>query len=215
LIIADDHVVVREGLAALLAEEPDLSVVGQAGTGREALALVRQCRPDMVLMDITMADMSGLEATSQCRSELPQVKIIILTMHEEEVFFFEALQAGASGYVLKGAPSEELLNAIRAVHQGGVYLPPKLAGHLVRDYLNHCPQPAPPDGPLTPRENEILALIAQGLTNSDIAERLTLSLNTVKTHRFHIYRKLELNDRASLVSYALHRGLLHLSPATC
>lgn len=208
LIIADDHVVVREGLVALLEDEPDLTVVGQAGTGREAVTLASQHRPDIALLDIAMPDMNGLEATRQIAAERPEVNVLILTMHEEEAFFFEALRVGAAGYVLKGAGSEELLSAIRAVYEGGVYLPPKLAGGLVRDYLEHQPQP-PLDDPLTLREREVLALIAQGLTNRDIAERLTLSINTVKTHRLHIYRKLDLHDRAGLVDYALRRGLLN------
>jgi len=207
LIVADDHVIVREGLVALLEDEPDLEVVGQAGTGREAVSLVRQHRPDIALLDIAMGDMTGLEATRQFARELPEVNVVILTMHEEEAFFFEALQLGASGYILKGARSEELLTAIRAVYGGGVYLPPKLAGRLVRDYLDDHLPPAL-DGTLTSREREVLTLIAQGLTNGDIAKQLTLSLNTVKTHRLRIYQKLNLRDRASVVNYALGRGLL-------
>lgn len=208
LIIADDHTVVREGLAAMLEDEPDMQVVGLVGTGREAVALVRQQRPDIALLDITMPDMNGLDATRQIVADQAAVKVLILTMHEEEAFFFEALRAGAAGYVLKGADGEELLGALRAVHEGGVYLPPKLAGGLVRDHLEHHPQPSP-DDPLTPREREILTLIAQGLTNRDIARQLSLSLNTVKTHRLHILQKLSLHDRAGLIDYALCRGLLH------
>jgi two-component system, NarL family, response regulator NreC len=208
LIIADDHAVVREGLAAMLEDEPDLQVVGLVGTGREAVALARQQQPDIALLDITMPDMNGLEATHQLMAAQSIVKVLVLTMHEEEAFFFEALRAGAAGYVLKGADSEELLSAIRAVYEGGVYLPPKLAGGLVRDHLEHHPQP-PLDDPLTPREREILTLITQGLTNRDIAQQLTLSLNTVKTHRLHILQKLNLHDRAELIDYALRRGLLH------
>lgn len=207
LIIADDHTIVREGLVSLLEDEPDLKVVGQAGTGREAVALARRHRPDIALLDITMPDMTGLEATRAITAELPEVKVLILTMHEEEAFFFEALRAGAAGYVLKGAGSDELLSAIRAVHEGGVHLPAKLAGSLVRDYLERHPEPAA-DSPLTPREREILALIAQGLTNREIAERLTLSVNTVKTHRLHIYQKLDLHNRAALIQYAIRHGLL-------
>jgi two-component system response regulator NreC len=208
LIIADDHIVVREGLVALLEDEPDLKVVGQAGSGREAVRLAHQHRPDIALLDISMPDGNGLEAARRIGGELPEVKILILTIHEEEAFFFEALRAGASGYVLKGAGSEELLSAIRAVHEGGVYLLPKLAGSLVQDYLKHHPS-MPADDPLTPRELEVLALIAQGFSNREIAEQLTLSLNTVKTHRFHIYQKLDLRDRAGLIQYALRQGLLH------
>lgn len=208
LIIADDHVVVREGLVALLEDEPDLEVVGQAGTGREAIAVVTQHQPDIALLDITMPDMNGLEATREIVARLPQVNVLILTMHEEEAFFFEALRAGAAGYVLKGGGSEELLGAIRAVHEGGVYLPPALAGRLVQDYFNYRSTPSPNDL-LTPREQEILTLIAQGLTNREIAEELTLSINTVKTHRLHIYQKLDLHNRAGLVEYALRHGLLN------
>ncbi len=208
LVIADDHPVMREGLVALLEDEPDLKVVGQASTGGEAIALVRQHRPDVALLDITMGDMTGLEVTRQLTPELPEVQVMILTMHEEEAFFFEALRAGAAGYLLKGVRSEELFSAIRAVCDRGVYLPPKLAGRLVRDYLARQPQPPLAD-PLTSREREILTLIAQGLTNSDMAKRLIVSLNTVKTHRLRIYQKLELHNRASLVDYALSQGLLH------
>ncbi|MCK6626925.1 MAG: response regulator transcription factor [Anaerolineae bacterium] len=210
LVVADDHPVMREGLVALLEDEPNLKVVGQASTGREAVYLVRQYRPDVALLDIAMDDMTGLEATRQFASELPAVRVMILTMHEDEAFFFEALRVGASGYILKGIRSEELFGAIRAVKEGGIYLPPKLAGRLVQDYLNRQPQPALADS-LSPRECEILTLIAQGLTNRDIAQRLTLSLNTVKTHRLRIYQKLDLHDRAGLVNYAFSRGLLHLS----
>lgn len=208
LIIADDHVVVREGLVALLQDEPDLQVVGQAGTGREAVTVASQHRPDIALLDVAMPEMNGLEVTREIMAELPEVNALILTMHEEEAFFFEALRAGAAGYVLKGAGSEELLGAIRAVHEGGVYLPPSLAGRLVKDYLDDRSDPSPDDS-LTPREREITTLIAQGLTNRQIAERLTLSINTVKTHRLHIYQKLDLHDRAGLVEYALRHGLLN------
>lgn len=208
LTIADDHTVVREGLAALLEDEPDLEVVGQASTGHEAVRLAHQHRPDIALLDITMPEGNGLEAARRIAAEQPEIKILILTIHEEEAFFFEALQAGAAGYILKGADSEELLSAIRAVHTGGVYLMPKLAGHLVQDYLERQPHPADSD-PLTPREQEVLTLIAQGLTNRDIAEEFNLSVNTVKTHRLHIYQKLDLHDRAGLIEYALRRGFLH------
>ncbi len=208
LIIADDHGIVREGLAALLSPEPDIEVVGLAGTGREAIALVRAKRPNLALLDITMPDMNGLEATRHITTYYPEVRVLILTIHEEETFFFEALRAGASGYVLKGASSEELLMAIRAVHEGGVYLPPMLARHLAREYIQHHP-PADEQDPLTPREREILTLIAQGYTNQEIAAKLHLSLNTVKTHRRHIYEKLNLHSRAALIEYALRRGLLH------
>ena len=207
LIVADDHVVMREGLAGLLEDEPDIIVVGQASNGHEALDLIRQQHPDIALLDITMPDMSGLEVASQSAAYLPKVKILFLTMHEEDAFFFAALRVGAAGYVLKGAPSKELLNAIREVYNGGVYLTPKLAGALVHDYLVGHPI-APVSDQLTIREREIVTLIGQGLSNQDIAERLTLTVNTVKTHRKRIYEKLNLNSRSSLLEYARRQGLL-------
>jgi DNA-binding NarL/FixJ family response regulator len=207
LIVADDHVVMREGLAGLLADEPDIQVVGQASNGREALALIRQQHPDIALLDVTMPDMSGLEVASQCATHLPKVKILFLTMHEEDTFFFAALRVGASGYVLKGGSSRELLNAIHEVHSGGIYLTPKLAGALVHDYLADHPNP-PASELLTPREREIVVLIGQGLSNQAIAERLTLTLNTVKTHRKRIYEKLDLHSRTGLLEYARRQGLL-------
>jgi two-component system response regulator NreC len=207
LVVADDHVVMREGLIGLLEDEQDFKVVGRASNGREAVDLIRQQRPDIALLDITMPEMSGLEVAKQCAASVPQVKILFLTMHEEDSFFFAALRVGAGGYILKGASSGELLSAIRLVHAGGVYLTPKLAGALVHNYLAGQPSPMPQD-PLTPREREIVVLIGQGLANQAIAERLSLTVNTVKSHRQHIYEKLGLNSRASLLEYARRQGLL-------
>ncbi len=209
LIIADDHMIMREGLASLLSDEPDMQILGLAETGAQAIHLIRTHKPHIGLMDITMEDMSGLEATRLLHQENICTKIIILTMHAERDFLFEALQVGASGYFLKGNHCKELLIAIRAVHQGGIYLPPQLAGELVQEFLHHHPvQNQTTD--LSERETEILTLIAQGLTNSDIANTLTISINTVKSHRQRIYQKLNLNDRSSLVNYALKHGLLHI-----
>jgi len=207
LIVADDHTLVREGLVALLEDEVDFQVVGQAGSGLEALQLARRLRPDVALLDISMPNITGLETAARFSQELPAVRVMILTMHEEEAFFFEALRVGAAGYVLKGAGREELLNAIRAVYERGVYLSPKLAGAMVRDYVFYHP-PVSEEDTLTRREKEVLTLIAQGLTNSMIAKRLSLSHNTVKTHRMRIYQKLGLDDRAGLVAYAIRVGLL-------
>ena len=207
IIIADDHILVREGLSTLLNEEPDISVVAQASTGTEAIYLVRQLCPDIAILDITMPDMTGLEATRQITTEFPETIVIILTMHEEEAFFFEALRAGASGYLLKGARSEEFLNAIRVAHKGGIYLQPALTRVLVEDYLERQPQ-TPLENPLTPREFEVLELIAGGLTNPMIAEQLSVSVHTVKSHRARIYEKLNVNDRAKLIAYAQRHGLL-------
>ena len=208
LLIADDHILFRDGLTALLHDESDFEVLDQAGTGEEALNLIRQLQPDVVLLDISMPILSGLEVACQINAELSAIKILMLTIHEEESFFFEALRAGASGYVLKGARSEELMNAIRIVHAGETYLPPSLASNLVQDFLSRQVRPTADDS-LTSREYDVLALIAKGLTNRQIANKLSLSLSTIKTHRAHIYQKLNLNDRASLVAYARRHGLLY------
>jgi len=208
LIVVDDHTLVREGLVALLKDEADLEVVAQTGDGEEAIDLARRHQPDIVLLDITMPKRSGLELASQIANELPDVRVLMLTMHEEEAFFFEALRVGAAGYVLKGAGSERLFSAIRAVHQSGMYLPPELAGTIVREFLERNPE-LPEEDPLTPREREVLTMIAQGMTNGMISRQLMLSLNTVKTHRLRIYHKLNLDNRAELVAYAMRRGLLH------
>jgi DNA-binding NarL/FixJ family response regulator len=191
----------------MLNDEPDFAVVGQASTGEEAIELVHQHRPDLALLDISMPNKSGLEVAKQITTELPGIAVLILTMHEEKAFFFEALRAGATGYVLKGARSEEFLNAIRITYEGGVYLPPSLTGSLVDDYLDRHPQ-VPIEDLLTPREREVLALIGKGLTNPMIAERLTVSVNTIKTHRARIYEKLNASGRTDLIAYARRSGLL-------
>ena len=211
ILVVDDHTLFREGLVALLKGEADLDIIAQTGDGDEAMTLVRQFVPDIALLDITMPKHNGLELASRITSEHPSVRVLMLTMHQEETFFFEALRVGAAGYVLKGSGSESLFHALRAVHQAGVYLPPALAGGIVREYLESHPNWVDTD-PLTPREREVLSLIAQGLTNSMISARLTLSLNTVKTHRLRIYQKLHLDNRAELVAYAMRRGLLNSSP---
>jgi len=207
VIVADDHAVVREGLVALLTEEPDITVLGAAGTGSHALELARRHRPDLALLDITMPDLSGLDVAKVLAEEMPETRVLILTMHEEEAFFFEALRSGAAGYVLKGAHGDELVAAVRAVCEGGVVLPPTLASAIVRDFLEHQ-APLTPADDLSPREREVVTLIARGLTSREIADHLTVSLNTVKTHRAHIYLKLQISDRSKLIEYAVRHGLL-------
>jgi two-component system response regulator NreC len=209
LIIADDHVVVREGLTALIQDAPDMMVVGQANTGLEALDLIDRHKPHLALLDISMPYMTGLEAAAKIKSEHPQTPVVILTMHEETAFFFEALRAGAAGYIMKGAASDELLKAIRVVCRGDIYLPPHLTGLLVQNYLMTHQSAPPPDDPLTSREREVLKLIAQGMTNRKIAQQLTISINTVKSHRRQIYQKLDLDERADIVAYAINRGFLY------
>lgn len=210
LIIVDDHEIVRTGLYKLLHNKSGLKFVGQASCGQGAIDLVYQQEPDVVLLDITMEGMSGLEAMKRFLPAHPSVKVIMLTMHTEKTFFFEALFNGAAGYFLKGSHTTELINAIQSVYDGGIYLPPQLAGTLVKELIK---QGSPPvkDELLTGRENEIMQLIVKGLTNREISQTLTVSINTIKTHRLNIYRKLNLRTRSGLVAYAVKQGFLQVS----
>lgn len=212
VLIADDHVVMREGMSVLLEAEPDIDVVGQAGDGQEAWEKALELQPDVVLMDITMPKKSGLEVTQHLQNSLPETRVLILTMHEGDEFFFRTLQAGASGYVLKGASPDELLAAIRAVHQGGVYLYPTMAAKLMNDYLSRPASEQATYDDLTPREREILTFIAEGLTSREIAEKLTISVNTVQTHRQNIMEKLDLHNKSELIKYAIRKGLISVEP---
>jgi two-component system response regulator NreC len=212
VLVVDDHTIVREGIRLLLEGSPDIEVVGEAAEGKAALSEVRTLQPDVVLMDITMPGMSGLEATRQIKAQWPEVQVLALTMHENEEYFFQILHAGASGYVLKGASSAELLSAIRAAARGDVFLHPSLARKLVGDYLRRVGvgEEQPSFDRLTPREKEVLTLIAEGYTNREIAERLVISPSTVQTHRARIMEKLNLQNRTELIKYAIRRGLIDL-----
>ena len=187
-----------------------MKVVAEAQEGGEALQKARQLSPDVVVMDIAMPGMNGLEATRQVRRELPDIRVLVLTMHGGDEYFFQALEAGASGYVLKEAAAEELIAAIRAVAQGGVALYPTLARRLVEDYMQRVSTGGERESHarLTDREREILALIAQGHTNQEIADILKLSVYTVQTHRAHIMEKLNLHSKAQLMKYAIRTGFL-------
>lgn len=210
ILLADDHAIVREGVRHIVDREGDMTVVGEAADGHEAVALTEQLKPDVVLMDLTMPGLGGLDATTILQERFPEVRVLVLTMHEGQEYFFQVLKAGASGYVLKGASSAELLAAIRAVHQGDVYIQPPVAKRLVADYLRHIDsgeEKAQYDG-LTERERQILRLIAEGSTSQRIAEALVLSVNTVNTHRRHIMEKLNLHNRADLIRYAVRKGLV-------
>jgi two-component system, NarL family, response regulator NreC len=210
IIIADDHAIVREGVRLLLQSQPDIEVVAEASNGREAVAKARQLLPDIVLMDIAMPQMNGLEATALIKRELPQVEVLALTMHDEYEYFLEVLRHGASGYVLKGASSDQLLTAIHAVQDGGVYIHPSVAKSLVTDYISRMEpgeEKARYDG-LSDRERQVLKLVAEGKTSQQVADELVLSINTVQTHRAHIMTKLNLHNRADIVRYALRKGLI-------
>ncbi|MCL5256426.1 MAG: response regulator transcription factor [Chloroflexi bacterium] len=213
LLLADDHAILRAGLRALLNAEPDLEVVGEASDGPEAVARAQELKPDVALVDISMPLLSGLEATRQIRKRCPETKVLILTMHGDEEYLFQALHAGASGYILKRLADAQLIDAIREVCAGSAFLYPSVAAALAQDYLQRVSrgeESASYDG-LTDREREVLTLIAEGHTNQEIADILVVSVKTVETHRSHIMDKLGFRTRAELVRYALRKGLLDLS----
>jgi DNA-binding NarL/FixJ family response regulator len=212
LLLADDHAVVRSGLRLLLESQPDMVIIGEAENGEDAIRRTKELGPDVVLMDIEMPGMNGIEAARQIKAQSPRTAVLALTMYEDDQYFFEMLRAGASGYVPKRAAPDELASAIRAVSRGEVFLYPSLAGRLVQDYLLRRDVEAqePPADELTPREQEVLTLIAQGLSNGDIAEQLVISSKTVDRHRENIMRKLNLHNRVDLVKYALRKGLIDL-----
>lgn len=210
LLLVDDHAVVRSGLRMLLASEGDVEIVGEAGSGSEAVSAAGSERPDVILMDIGLPDMSGIEAARAVKSKYPEIAVVALTIHEDEEYFFKMLEAGASGYVPKRAAPEELLTAIRTAASGEVYLYPSLAKLLVKDYLSQEREienkPAL-DG-LTEREQEVLTRLADGATNDEIASALVISPKTVERHRENIMRKLNLHSRAELVRYAIRKGII-------
>lgn len=211
ILIADDHTIVREGVRLLLEVQPDIEIVGEASNGQEAITLAQQLSPDLVLMDLQMPNLNGLDATRAIKSEFPQMHILALTMYESDEYFFQALAAGASGFVLKKAASIDLLAAIRAVHQGDVFLYPSVARRLVSDYLRRVKSGEEKnsyDG-LTERERQVLKLIAEGYTNQVIAEKLVISPSTVQTHRTRIMQRLNLHSRAELMQYAMRKGILN------
>lgn len=212
LILADDHAVVRSGLRMLLEAQPDIEIVAEAESGTEAIEQVRAYRPTVILMDIQMPGLTGIEATKEIRQFAPETAILALTMHEDDQYFFEMLQAGASGYVPKRAAPDELLRAIRTVARGEVFLYPSLATRLVKDYLKQADSGEEPMGydELTPREKEVLILIAEGYSNAEIADELVISVKTVDRHRENIMHKLNLHSRIDLVKYAIRTGLIDL-----
>ncbi len=210
VLLADDHTILRAGLRMMLDAQPDIEVIGEASDGRQALAEAQRLQPDLVLMDITMPEMNGIEATRQIKRALDSTRVLILTMHENEEYLFQVLRAGASGYILKEAAGTELISAIRIVYSGRFYMSPSAQSMMVGDYLQRVRSGEERDSysALTEREREILKLVAEGHTNNQIAERLFISPKTVDTHRTHIMDKLNLHSRAELVKYAMRRGLL-------
>ncbi|SMB88611.1 two component transcriptional regulator, LuxR family [Thermanaeromonas toyohensis ToBE] len=212
VMLVEDHAIVREGLKALLASEKDIEVVGEAGSSREALQVAIRARPEVVIMDLRLPDRSGIEVTRALKEAFPDIKVVILSMYDEEELVIRALKSGATGYVLKRAGVTELLRAIRTVSSGEAYLDSAIARRVVEGLQKgiSLEQRAGMGPELTPREEEILRLVAQGLTNQEIAQRLFISIKTVQAHRANLMKKLGVHDRVDLVKYALKKGLLDL-----
>ena len=211
VLLADDHKIMREGLRSLLAVSPGVEVVGEAGDGRSAVQLALKLSPDVVVMDIGMPDLNGVDATRQIKARAPQIKVIALSLHSDERFISGMFKAGASGYLLKDGAFEELARAIRTVADGHTYLCPRIAKTVVRDYLRNAPAVPMTGGPtLSDREREVLQLIAEGKSTKEVAGRLDVSVKTVETHRARIMERLGVHSVAELTKYAVREGLTSL-----
>jgi DNA-binding NarL/FixJ family response regulator len=214
VLIADDHAIVRDGVRALLALSEDITVVGEAANGQLAVELARALRPDVILMDIAMPGLGGLEATIEIRKDNPEAKILVLTQYEDREYIRRFLKAGVSGYVLKKAAGSELTTAIRAVSRGGLVLDPDVAREAMREQVGPATsgQAADPYEALTDREKQVLKLVAEGHSNKDVAECLDISVKTAMSHREHIMRKLDLHSRTDLIKFAIQQGVIRVDP---
>jgi two-component system response regulator NreC len=213
ILIADDHTLLRSGIRALLEDEADMVVVGEADDGREVVRLADQLKPNVILMDIAMPLLNGLEATRQIKREHPEINVLVLTMYDHEEYFRQMLEAGASGYIIKRAAAHELVAAIRAVYNGEAILSPAITRLLLEDYLVRRDSSAKEeDDPnaLSSRESEVLQLIAEGKTSREIAEILNLSVKTVQSHRTNMMQKLGLHDRGDVIKYAIQKKIIEL-----
>ena len=208
VLLADDHTLVRAGICSLIKNMEGTEVIAEAGDGREALRLVRTHRPDVVLMDVAMPGLNGLEATARIAKKFPHVRVIILSMHINEEYVLQALRAGAAGYLVKGADAAELEIAIRAVARGETYLSPTVSKHVVTDYIQRISGETTSLELLTPRQREVLQLIAEGYSTKKIAHTLKISVKTVETHRMQLMERLDIHDIAGLVRYAIRVGLV-------
>jgi len=211
ILLADDHTMLRQGIAQVLESQPDMTVVAQAGDGQEALALARRHRPTIALLDINMPNMDGVEAARRITAELPETGIIILTMYRRDDYVFEAIKAGASGYLLKEAEMDDLLAAVRAVARGEAVIDPAIAGRILAE-LRPSPPPSSSQDALPERDVEILQLLAQGLSNQEIADRLFIAEKTVRNRLSLIFRRLHLKNRTEAALYAMRKGLVNSSP---
>jgi DNA-binding NarL/FixJ family response regulator len=214
VLLCDDHTLFREGIKAILKDEPSIEIVGEAADGRQAVALALELHPDVVLMDIAMPEMSGFDATRRIVQSSAKSKVLILTMYEEEEVINRCLSAGASGYVLKDAPRAYLIHAIDVVNKGGQYMSPRALKKVVQQYVKGAKGAATGYERLSDREREVLQLLADGLALKDIATKLVLSVKTVDAHKTNLMRKLDLHDRSELIKYAIQRKLIRLPSVT-
>ena len=210
VLVVDDHTIVRDGICALLRLAGDIEVVGEAANGREALEMAKKLMPDVVLMDIAMPNMDGLEATRRIRKEFPKVKVLVLTQYDAKEYVFPVIEAGASGFISKTAASSELVSGIRSVYRGDSFLSPSAARILVEDYQQEASirKEQDPYKQLTDREREILKLLAEGYTTRKIADMLVISVKTVEGHKTNLMSKLDIHNRTDLVKYALRKGII-------
>jgi two-component system response regulator NreC len=211
ILLADDHTLVRSGIRSLLEDEPGLSVIGEAEDGRKAVGMACQLKPDVVIMDIAMPLLNGLEATRQIKIQCPEVKVLIVSMHDNEEYIRQVLEAGAMGYILKDAAARELISAIQSVYRGEAVLSPAVTRLVIEDYLRWGgTRPQEEADSLSPREREVLQLIAEGYTNKQIAEILSISIKTVQAHRNSLMGKLDLHDRGELIKYAIQKKIIEI-----
>ena len=210
IVIAEDHTILREGLRALLSSQESLEVVGEAGDGREAIRQVEELTPDLILMDLSMPKMNGVEAIREIKRRAPETKILALTVHKAEEFILEVLQSGADGYIPKDASANELMMAIKSILMGKRYLSPSVSNVVIEGYLEsrRTSESITPWDKLTKREREILKLVAEGHKNKDISDYLCISVKTVEKHRANLMKKLDLHSAAALTAYAMERGLV-------
>jgi two-component system response regulator NreC len=212
ILLADDHTLFRQGMKTLLVTETDMEVVGEAPNGADAMEKAAQLRPDVVLMDIGMPGPSSFETTRQIKRNRPETKVLFLTMYDDEDYLVEGMEVGANGYVLKDSPASQLVSAVRDVHRGGSYLSPRMLSQLVDDFRSRIKSAnrLPRFATLTPREKEVLKMLAEGNTVKEVACQLNLSVKTVEAHKFNLMRKLDIHNKAQLVQYAIQKKIIKI-----
>jgi two-component system, NarL family, response regulator NreC len=210
-LLTDDHTLFRQGIKTLLSATPDLEVVGEAANAADAVTQAAELRPDVVLMDVSMPGLSSFEATRQIKKGRPETKVLFLTMYDDDDYLAESMEAGASGYLLKDSPAEQLVSAIGEVHRGGSYLSPRMLSHVVDDFRSRVRSATSPRfNTLTRRELEVLKFLAEGNSVKEIAGTLDLSVKTIEAHKFNLMRKLDIHNKAQLVQYAIQKKIIRL-----